>query len=68
MQVIIEDSLINEIKKETKSKDLTIALKELLKNYKIYKKTKKIAKDINLALKEIKNGKTYDIKSILDEV
>jgi len=68
MQVIIEDSLIDEIKKETKSKDLTIALKELLKNYKIYKKTKKIAKDINLALKEIKNGKTYDIKSILDEV
>jgi len=68
MQVIIEDSLINEIKKETKSKDLTVALKELLKNYKKYKNTKKIAKDINLALKEIKSGRTYDIKSILDEV
>ena len=68
MNIALENNLIEEIKRETHSNDVVKGVNELLEKYKIYKQTKKVAEDINLALKEVKENKIYDLKSVLDEI
>jgi galactitol-specific phosphotransferase system IIB component len=68
MQIVLDDKLIQEIKKETDSEDIITAIKKILKEYKSIKQTKKVANDINQAIDDIKKGKVYSIQSVLNEI
>jgi len=51
----------------TKSSNLVEAIEKMFEEYKKIQNTKKIAKDINIAIDEVRNGKTYDLKNFLSE-
>ena len=67
MNIILDDTMANEIKNVTKSSNLVEAIEKMFEEYKKIQNTKKIAKDINIAIDEVRNGKTYDLKSFLSE-
>lgn len=70
MQITIDikdQNIINRLKEEFHTEDLTVALDKLLYRFK-YKNEYKIANDILTSIKEVKEGKSRDIKELLDEL
>jgi len=64
---IKDQTIVKALKEEFHTDDLAVALDKLLYRFK-YKNEYKIAKEIAGSLQEVKEGKTQDVKALLDEL